>query len=471
MPAPEIFPTERGRDEIPYLKVIEARMFKRNILYFLFFLHNRMVFVRLGKSSFLVDNQYQIRRGIYGIIILPIVFGIFVPGAAFYYEYILGNQPNRDAGELGFLDTLLIAFPVLVGYVYFVTYVEEKLRLAISAMQENKILSTISKKDFNEDELNNFTDINRDIYYSDVSSVYIEETDRVLQRYSEENSKGYLMFELTQGSEHTLLGKRSSHNNLSNKFIVYNIPKDEDILKFEVRIKNFLVDKMVINNKNDVSNLGYTVRRERRLDFIMLVMRIAGGVGWGIAIKTLIDEKLYNESIILSVGGIGLFFLFLYIFRGRYWYKPNYFLYWSEKKRQWHSKFASKLLIIFVIATAIGIICLYQVYWTGPESIFVKKQQQEQPRLMSLLSSADKFYSEGKYENALALYDRALEINPHNLDALYNKGNTLYSLSRYEEAVIWYDKSLAIEPDDNNIRQSKLSAVYQLRVQDELDSR
>lgn len=143
---------------------------------------------------------------------------------------------------------------------------------------------------------------------------------------------------------------------------------------------------------------------------------------------------------------------------------------WSEKKRQWNAKFSYKLIIIFVVAIAIGIICLYQAYWTGPESIFVKKQQQLQPRLTGLLLTADKFYSEGNYEYAIALYDRALEINPNYLDALYNKGNALFSLGRYEEAIIWYDKSLIIEPDDRDILEAKHSAVYQLRVQNALDS-
>ena len=49
----------------------------------------------------------------------------------------------------------------------------------------------------------------------------------------------------------------------------------------------------------------------------------------------------------------------------------------------------------------------------------------------------------------LAYYDKAIEINPQNADAHYNKAQALSTLQRYEEALPYYDK--AIELDSENV--------------------
>jgi tetratricopeptide (TPR) repeat protein len=42
---------------------------------------------------------------------------------------------------------------------------------------------------------------------------------------------------------------------------------------------------------------------------------------------------------------------------------------------------------------------------------------------------------QGKFEKAVAAYDRALEIVPDDADALYDKGETLVKLGRVPEAM------------------------------------
>jgi len=53
-----------------------------------------------------------------------------------------------------------------------------------------------------------------------------------------------------------------------------------------------------------------------------------------------------------------------------------------------------------------------------------------------------------KYEEAITLYDKALEIDPKEVNVLTNKGVALDDLGRYEEAITWYDKALAVNPMD-----------------------
>src|SRR3989304_5328902 len=51
----------------------------------------------------------------------------------------------------------------------------------------------------------------------------------------------------------------------------------------------------------------------------------------------------------------------------------------------------------------------------------------------------------GRFKQSLTLYDKALKINPKNLDALINKGTALHSLGKFNEAIILYDKALDLD--------------------------
>jgi tetratricopeptide (TPR) repeat protein len=53
----------------------------------------------------------------------------------------------------------------------------------------------------------------------------------------------------------------------------------------------------------------------------------------------------------------------------------------------------------------------------------------------------------GRTEEAIASYDKALEIKPDYHTAWYNRGNSLDKLGRYEEAIASCDQALRIKPD------------------------
>jgi tetratricopeptide (TPR) repeat protein len=71
----------------------------------------------------------------------------------------------------------------------------------------------------------------------------------------------------------------------------------------------------------------------------------------------------------------------------------------------------------------------------------------------SLIDQANNLVDLGRYEEAIAFYDKAFSVNKHTLEdkriaqvAWYNKGLSLHKLGRYEQAILSYDQAVVIEP-------------------------
>lgn len=56
----------------------------------------------------------------------------------------------------------------------------------------------------------------------------------------------------------------------------------------------------------------------------------------------------------------------------------------------------------------------------------------------------------GRFADALALYERALERMPDDPDLLNGRGAALRSLGRYDEANECYERSLRADPRDRH---------------------
>jgi protein O-GlcNAc transferase len=53
----------------------------------------------------------------------------------------------------------------------------------------------------------------------------------------------------------------------------------------------------------------------------------------------------------------------------------------------------------------------------------------------------------GRYQDALAAYDKAIAIKPDLVDAFYNRANVLKSLQRHDDALSGYERTIALQPD------------------------
>jgi Flp pilus assembly protein TadD len=53
----------------------------------------------------------------------------------------------------------------------------------------------------------------------------------------------------------------------------------------------------------------------------------------------------------------------------------------------------------------------------------------------------------GQFEEAIASYDKALQIKPDYHEAWSNRGVALMNLGQFEQAIASYDKALQFKPD------------------------
>ncbi|MEH1850340.1 MAG: CHAT domain-containing tetratricopeptide repeat protein [Nostoc sp.] len=68
----------------------------------------------------------------------------------------------------------------------------------------------------------------------------------------------------------------------------------------------------------------------------------------------------------------------------------------------------------------------------------------------------------GRFEEAIASYDRGIEIKPDDDSAWYNRGVALKNLGRFEEAITSYDRAIEIKPDDDSAWYKRGVALYDL---------
>ncbi len=73
----------------------------------------------------------------------------------------------------------------------------------------------------------------------------------------------------------------------------------------------------------------------------------------------------------------------------------------------------------------------------------------------------------GRYDEAIAAYDQAIEIKPDKDEAWYGRGLALANLGRLEDAIAAYDRALEIKPDDDEAWNNRGNALNNLGRYDE----
>jgi tetratricopeptide (TPR) repeat protein len=74
---------------------------------------------------------------------------------------------------------------------------------------------------------------------------------------------------------------------------------------------------------------------------------------------------------------------------------------------------------------------------------------------MALISQGAALRELGQYQEAIAIYDRVLAIDPNDVYAIGGKADSLYGSGEHQQAVAWIDKALESDPNNGRILQVK----------------
>ena len=111
------------------------------------------------------------------------------------------------------------------------------------------------------------------------------------------------------------------------------------------------------------------------------------------------------------------------------------------------------LLYLIVVSTILLLsLCIQQSVSTEQQNI----GKYDVEKLNNIGKALD---AQGRYHEAIRIYDLVLALDPYNKFALNNKGADLYDLGRYEEAIIYFDRRLAIDPNHKHVLYNKASAL------------
>lgn len=83
------------------------------------------------------------------------------------------------------------------------------------------------------------------------------------------------------------------------------------------------------------------------------------------------------------------------------------------------------------------------------------------------LKQGDALFFEGRYEEAINIYNKVIQRQPDSYLAHASRGKALRRLGRYEEALKSYEKAIDIKPEDNVGWYGKANALRELQRYDE----
>lgn len=73
----------------------------------------------------------------------------------------------------------------------------------------------------------------------------------------------------------------------------------------------------------------------------------------------------------------------------------------------------------------------------------------------------------GRFDEALASYEKAIALKPDYADAFHNRANVLRELKRFDEALASYDKAISLRPNYANAFNNRGGALQEQKRFDE----
>ncbi|MCF6294410.1 MAG: tetratricopeptide repeat protein [Flavobacteriaceae bacterium] len=71
-----------------------------------------------------------------------------------------------------------------------------------------------------------------------------------------------------------------------------------------------------------------------------------------------------------------------------------------------------------------------------------------------LFAKGNSLYNDGKYQDAINIYERILDTKNHSAELYFNLANAYYKLNRIAPSVYYYEKALQLSPNDKDIKNN-----------------
>lgn len=84
-----------------------------------------------------------------------------------------------------------------------------------------------------------------------------------------------------------------------------------------------------------------------------------------------------------------------------------------------------------------------------------------------LYSKGNHLIESGRFDEALACFDKAIEIDDRDAGVWNNKGVALYRMRRFEDALACFDRALRMNPRDAKVWRNKGNVLVELGMLNE----
>ncbi len=121
-----------------------------------------------------------------------------------------------------------------------------------------------------------------------------------------------------------------------------------------------------------------------------------------------------------------------------------------------------KISLFFLLAISLSILYLNEgcnVLKPAPTPTAIPTATQTPTAFKEYYDTGLLLVKQEKYDDAIEYFNKALEVEPNNLQILNDKGNTLYSLGKYNEAIKCYEIILKVEPENKVVKNNKEKTV------------